>query len=131
MNNEHPHLRKTEKVTQLIVEGKPFLVLGGELGNSSASDSDELGPMFDKLRHMHLNTVLVPVYWDRMEAQEGIFDFPLVQSAIEAARAHHLRLVLLWFGTWKNSMSCYIPGWVKRDTTRFERVRLSNGEAME
>jgi beta-galactosidase GanA len=128
-----PHLRRGGRAAaQLIVDGKPFLVLGGELGNSSASDPDEFPEMFARLRRMHLNTVLTPVYWDRVEPREGDFDFSLVRAAIEAARAADgLRLVLLWFGTWKNSMSCYAPGWVKRDAGRFPRVRLRSGEATE
>jgi len=126
-----PQLRKVGRVTQLMVEGRPFLVLGGELGNSSASDPAEFGAMYAKLRRMHLNTILLPVYWDRIEPEEGSYDFSLVQAAIEAAREQDLRIVLLWFGTWKNSMSCYAPGWVKRDTARFERVRVRSGEAQE
>jgi beta-galactosidase GanA len=130
-NNTLPRLEKHGRVTQLIVGGERFLILGGELGNSSASDATELPTMFAKLRGMHLNTVLLPVYWDRIERVEGQFDFSLLQGAIEAARAQELRLVLLWFGTWKNSMSCYAPGWVKRDTERFPRVRQRSGEAEE
>ncbi len=126
-----PHLRKNGRVTQLMVDDKPFLILGGELGNSSASDPEEFDSLYRHLKQMHLNTVLVPVYWDCIEQIEGQYDFSLVKSSLESAREHGLRLVLLWFGTWKNSMSCYAPGWVKRDTARFERVRLRSGEAVE
>ena len=80
---------------------------------------------------MNLNTVMLPVYWDLIEPEEGKFDFSLVAGAIDRARHHGLHLVYLWFGTWKNSMSCYAPGWVKRDTARFERVKQSSGETME
>jgi hypothetical protein len=38
-----PHLRKHGTATQLVVDGEPFLVLGGELGNSSASDLAKTG----------------------------------------------------------------------------------------
>jgi len=131
MSNVSPSLQKDGRVTQLIVDGKPFLVLGGELGNSSASDPTEFGAMWQKLRQMHLNTILLPVYWDRIEPEEGRYDFSLLRAAIETAREQDLRLALLWFGTWKNSMSCYAPGWVKRDTKRFPRVRLRSGEAVE
>ena len=130
-DNAHSQLRKDGRVTQLIVGEKPFLVLGGELGNSAASDLTEFGAICEKLRRMHLNTILLPVYWDRIEEREGQYDFSLVQGAIETAREHDLRLILLWFGTWKNSMSCYAPGWIKRDTERFARVRLRSGEAVE
>jgi beta-galactosidase GanA len=126
-----PELRQSGRVTQLFVDGKPFLVLGGELGNSTASDLANLEAALDKCQRMHLNTVLLPVCWDLIEPEEGKFDFALMKGAIDQARARHLRLVLLWFGTWKNSMSCYAPSWVKRDTTRFERVKRSSGEVLE
>jgi beta-galactosidase GanA len=131
MDKPIPALRKVGNVTQLHVDGQPFLILGGELGNSTASDLDVLENALAKCERMHLNTVMVPVYWDRIEPEEGKFDFTLVRGAIDLARQHHLRLVYLWFGTWKNSMSCYAPSWVKRDSARFERARRSNGEAME
>lgn len=127
-----PELRRGESgVTQLYVKGKPMLVLGGELGNSTASDLKVMEGVWGKLKGMNLNTVLVPVYWDRVEPVEGKFDWSLVRGAIEGARRHEMKVVLLWFGSWKNSMSCYAPGWVKRDEGRFPRVRKRNGEAEE
>ncbi len=126
-----PSLRPQGTATQLLVEGQPFLMLGGELGNSSASSLEYMVPVWETLEAMGLNTVLAPVYWDLLEPSEGAFDFELVDGLIAQARDHDLKLVLLWFGSWKNSMSCYTPGWVKRDTERFERARLKNGEAVE
>ena len=126
-----PELRKVGQVTQLYVQGKPFLALGGELGNSTPSDLTVLEDALAKCQWMNLNTIMLPVYWDRIEPEEGIFDFTLVQGAIDLARTHHLHLVYLWFGTWKNSMSCYAPGWVKRDTARFERVKTRSGDVQE
>ena len=126
-----PELQKIADTTQLHVDGKPFLILGGELGNSTASDLPALDAAFAKCQRMHLNTVMLPVYWDRLEPEEGRFDFTLLQGALDRARAHHLHLVYLWFGTWKNSMSCYAPSWVKRDTARFERVRQRSGDVEE
>jgi beta-galactosidase GanA len=124
-------LRKAGSVTQLFVDDKPFLALGGELGNSTASNLTVLDQALRKCQRMNLNTVMLPVYWDLVEPEEGKFDFTLVQGAIDSARAHDLRLVFLWFGTWKNSMSCYAPSWVKRDTSRFERVKQSSGQIEE
>ncbi|TGX53969.1 hypothetical protein E5A73_07500 [Sphingomonas gei] len=122
-----PHL----KGDQLIVDGKPFLVLGGELGNSSASDRAWLEPHWPRLRAMHLNTVLAPVSWELIEPEEGGFDFATVDWLIADARANDLRLVLLWFGSWKNSMSTYVPAWVKRDARRFPRTIGPDGKAQE
>lgn len=128
---ERPHLQKQGTATQLIVDGEPFLMLGGELGNSSASSLDYMEPIWPKFNRLNLNTVLAPVYWELIEPEEGRFDFTLVDGLIEQARAHGLRLVLLWFGSWKNSMSSYVPLWVKRDQERFPRAERSDGTGME
>ena len=126
-----PHLVKTNGVTQLYVGGKPFLILGGELGNSSASDMNYLRPYWPKLKSMHLNTVLAPVYWELLEPAEGQFDFTLVDSLIAGARQRDLKLVLLWFGSWKNSMSCYAPEWIKLNQQKYERAKDSRGKGLE
>ncbi len=117
--------------TQLAVDGKPLLLLGGELGNSSPSSLAYMAPHWARLRAMHLNAVTTPVSWELIEPQEGRFDWSNVDGLIAAARANHLRLELLWFGAWKNSMSTYVPGWVKRDQARFPRAQLPNGQGVE
>jgi hypothetical protein len=128
---ESPHLVGSGSSTKLIVNNKPFIILGGELGNSSASSTEYLAPMWSKFTKMNLNTVIAPVYWELMEPSEGKFDFTLVDELIDSARKHHLKLVLLWFGTWKNSMSCYVPAWMKTNEERFPRTQNSNGKTEE
>ncbi len=128
---EIPHLRKQGTAIQLIVDGEPFLMLGGELGNSSSSNLEYMKPIWPKLVNMHLNTVLVPIYWELVEPEEGKFDFALVDSLIKDARSYNLRLVLLWFASWKNSMSCYTPIWVKTNQQRFSRAQKKDGNGME
>ena len=125
-----PHLRKQGTATQLIVKGEPFLMRGGELSNSHG-EPDYLRASWAKLKALNLNTVVAPVYWDVIEPVEGRFDFATVDGLIADARANDMRLVLLWFGSWKNSMSCYAPGWVKTDPVRFPRSRDSAGRALE
>lgn len=125
-----PHLQHSGTATQLIVDGQPFLIRGGELGNSSA-EPDYLRPSWPQLKALNLNTIVSPVYWDVIEPTESRFDFSSVDGLIADARANDMRLVLLWFGSWKNSMSCYVPSWVKQDTARFPRARTSTGEAEE
>jgi hypothetical protein len=126
-----PHLKKTASGAQLIVNNKPFLITGGELGNSSASSTAYMKQVWPKLKQMNLNTVLAPIYWELMEPQEGTYDFQLVDDLIKDARQHNLKLVLLWFGTWKNSMSCYAPAWVKTNQQRFPRTQNKAGVPAE
>ena len=127
---ELPHLRKQGTATQLIVDGQPFLVRGGELSNSHG-EPDYLRSSWAKLKGLNLNSVVAPVYWDVIEPVEGKYDWASVDGLIADARANDLRLVLLWFGSWKNSMSCYAPAWVKSDSTRFPRSRDSAGRPLE
>lgn len=126
-----PRLEKHGTTRQLVVDGKPFLILGGELGNSSAASAEYMRPHWPRLRAMNLNTVLAPVYWELIEPVEGQFAWSSVDALLRDARAHDLRLVILWFGAWKNSMSTYVPSWVKRDQRRFPRVALADGGSVE
>lgn len=107
------------------------LILGGELGNSSASSAEDIRTIFPVLKEYGLNTVLMPVYWELLEPAEGEPDFTLLDTALKTARENNLRLVLLWFGAWKNSMSCYAPGWVKTDQKRFPRAVTKQGKPLE
>jgi Domain of unknown function (DUF5597)/Glycosyl hydrolases family 35 len=126
-----PHLEKHGSATQLIVDGKPFLVLGGELHNSSSSSVEYMKPVWPRLAAMHLNTVLLPVAWETIEPEEGRFDFTSVDGLLKGARDNNLKLVVLWFGAWKNTYSSYVPAWVKTDTERFPRVQTSDGRGTE
>ena len=128
---EPPHLRQQGSAKQLIVEGHPFLIIGGELSNSAASSEAYMAPHWARLRAMHLNTVLAPVSWELIEPEEGKFDWSSLDSMLRAARANDLKLVLLWFGAWKNSMSTYAPSWVKRDQARFPRAQLPDGRGVD
>lgn len=126
-----PQLKKQDTATQLIVDGKPFLILGGELGNSSFTSLEYMEPIWPKLEVMNLNTLLAPVYWELIEPAEGKFDFELYDRLIEKARNHNLKLILLWFGSWKNSMSSHAPSWVKKNQERFPRIKDDKGKSHE
>ncbi|WP_347301993.1 DUF5597 domain-containing protein [Croceibacterium sp. TMG7-5b_MA50] len=126
-----PRLERRGEATQLIVDGAPYLILGGETANSSTSDLTYMETVWPRLKAMNLNTVLVPVAWETIEPQEGRFDWRNLDGMLAAARQHDLKLVLLWFGSWKNTFSSYAPGWVKRDQSRFPRVELSDGRGTE
>lgn len=131
LSAQRSRLVRQGKATQLVVDGAPFLILGGELGNSSASCSEDIGRIFPKLARMGLNTVLVPVYWDLTEPVEGQFDFSLTDEVLRQARGNNLKVVFLWFGAWKNSMSCYAPTWFKQDCRKYPRSQSRNGKPLE
>lgn len=122
-----PRIEGAGKRARLIVDGKPFLMLAGELRNSTSSDLASCRRVWPLMQALNLNTVLATVSWELMEPQEGRFDFTLVDGLIDAARAHHLKLVLIWFGSWKNGASRYAPAWVKCDTVRFPRCQDRSG----
>jgi hypothetical protein len=128
---EVPHLKKQGEATQLIVDGKPYLALAGELHNSSSSSREYMKDIWPKLEASGMNTILAVVEWSLVEPTEGNFDFTIVDNLIEDARAHNLKLVLLWFGAWKNGQSHYPPEWVKKDYTRFPRAKAESGKSLE
>ncbi|MDR6513177.1 hypothetical protein J2792_004069 [Novosphingobium capsulatum] len=107
---------------QLHVDGKPYLALGGELHNSSASDPEYMQGVWDQLKAMHVRTVVSTVSWEDFEPHEGHFDYTLIDTQIAQARQHDLRLVLIWFGAFKNATSTYAPTWVRANPGRFPRA---------
>ena len=128
---EIPYLKRTGKATQLIVDDKPFLMIAGEVHNSSASTIEYMSPLFPKLKAMNLNSVFVTMAWEQFEPEEGKFDYTLVDAIIEQAKANNLKVCLLWFASWKNGESSYAPLWVKKDTKRFFRVKTKDGDEIE
>ncbi|MCD8293400.1 MAG: DUF5597 domain-containing protein [Prevotellaceae bacterium] len=128
---QQSRLERQGTATRFVVDGKPFLVLGGELGNSSAACEEDIAQIFPKLERMGLNTVLVPAYWDLLEPEEGQFDFTLTDAVLEQARSHNLKVIFLWFGAWKNSMSCYAPLWFKADYKKYPRAYTKEGKPLE
>ena len=110
---------------------KDFVILGGELSNSAATSVSDIDEVLPRMKALGLNTVLVPVYWEFLEPSEGLMDFTLVDRTIDVARQQGLKIVPLWFGAWKNSMSCYTPVWFKRDVKRFPRAVTKEGKPLE
>ena len=110
----------------MVVDGAPYLMLGVQANNSSAWPAylDKVWPAAETL---HANTVELPIYWEQIEAEKGKFDFSLVDVILGQAREHHVRLVLLWFGTWKNGSSHYTPEWVKLNQEKYPFLRNDKG----
>ncbi|MDR6146025.1 beta-galactosidase GanA [Sphingomonas sp. SORGH_AS870] len=126
-STEIPRIATRDGRHALIVDGRPFLMLGGQVNNSSnyAAALPQVWPVLDRI---HANTVEIPVAWQQVEPEEGRFDFSFVQTLLDQARAHDKRVVLLWFGTWKNTSPGYTPDWVKLDNRRFPRMKTRDGK---
>lgn len=124
-------MKKQGTAEQIFVNDKPMLVLGGELSNSAATSVDDIKAVLPRMKALGLNTVLVPAQWDLIEPEEGHFDFSTIDATIETAREEGLKIIFLWFGAWKNSMSCYAPMWFKKDVRRFPRAVTASGKPLE
>lgn len=106
-------------------------ILGGELSNSAVTSVADIDEVIPRMKTLGLNTVLVPAYWEFIEPTEGTFDFTLIDRVVQRARENELKIIFLWFGAWKNSMSCYAPLWFKQDTKRFPRSFTADGKPLE
>lgn len=108
-----------------------LFMLGGELSNSAVTCIEDIDEVMPRMKALGLNTVLVPAYWEFVEPVEGEFDFTLIDRTVQRCRENSLNVVFLWFGAWKNSMSCYAPLWFKQDTRRFPRAITGSGKPLE
>lgn len=125
-------LEKNEHgAVQLIVNDKPFLMIAGELHNSSNSTTTYMNSLWSALNNLNLNTVLAAIAWEQLEPAEGQFDYTLVDNLVEKARENNLKVAILWFGSWKNGESSYAPAWVKQDTGKYRRVVDASGREIE
>jgi len=127
---EMPRLVKKDGRYAFFVDGQPYLILGAQINNSSSWPA-VLPEVWPAIEAMHANTVEAPVYWEQIEPQRDRFDFANVDELVKQARMHHVYLVLLWFGTWKNGRMHYAPEWVKIDPVQYPRVINDRGERLD
>jgi alpha-L-fucosidase len=127
MAYSQPVLVKKDGHTQLLVDGKPFVAIAGELHNSTSSGLAYFTQALKDASSLNINTVIASISWEQLEPREGQFDYFLVDSIIQKARSQNLKLVLIWFASWKNGESAYVPGWVKADPKRFVWVKTRSG----
>ena len=129
---EHPIPRLVENEGRyaLFVDGAPFLMLGAQSNNSSDWPAT-LPKVWPAIEYLHANTLETPIYWEQFEPKPGQFDYSQVDMILAQAREHHVHLVLLWFGTWKNGSQHYMPEWMKLEPERYSHVVSKSGELVD
>ena len=125
-----PRLVKQDGRYALLVDGAPFLMLGAQSNNSSDWPAT-LPKVWPAIEYLHANTLETPIYWEQFEPKQGQFDYSAVDTVLTQAREHHVHLVLLWFGTWKNGSQHYMPEWMKLDPQRYSHVTNKGGELVD
>lgn len=126
-----PYIEGTGRLTTLYVDGKPFHARSGEIHNSSSSCLDYMDEsVWPALRPLNMNCVVAPIYWECVEPEENVFNFDLIDGLLAQARREKVRLILLWFGLWKNAASTYVPRWVKQDQKRFWYEKAPNNQPL-
>lgn len=118
-----PRIEGKGNEARLVVNDRPFVAYAGEVHNSSSSSLEYMEEkVWPALRPLHMNAVVMPVFWEVIEPEEGVFDFEIVDGLIAQARNEGMKIIFLWFGLWKNGASTYVPAWVKLDQRRFFHV---------
>ena len=127
-----PEIKRENGIPTLFAREQPFLAFAGEVHNSSASSLAFMEErVWPAIEGMNLNTLIVPLYWELVEPEEGKFDFRLLEGLTAQAQSRDMHLILLWFGLWKNSESMYVPNWMKLDSNKYFRVKKANGEKID
>ena len=126
-----PYLLKKDNKTQFMVHGKPFLMLSGELHNSSSSSIEYMNHVWKRIEPLNMNTLIVSASWDIVEAKEGVYNFNEIDELIEEARNRNMKLVLIWFASWKNGRSTYTPEWVKINPKKYPKVVTYDGKTLD
>lgn len=129
-NSNLPHLIEKDGRHALIVDGEPFLMLGAQSNNSSTWLAS-LPKVWSAMEKLHANTLEIPIYWEQFEPQEGQYDYSVMDAVIEQARTNNVRLVLLWFATWKNGSNHYMPSWMKLQPKKYPNMIGRNGEPID
>ena len=126
-----PTIKPKADTFVLHVDNEPFVIIGGQTMNSSPFDLEYMKTVWPRMKDFNANTLIVPISWQAVEEVEDVYDFSLVDGLVKQARAHDMKMVMLWFGTWKNARSFYPPDWVISDMDRFKRMESARGQKIE
>ncbi|MBQ7072267.1 MAG: DUF5597 domain-containing protein [Bacteroidales bacterium] len=124
-----PALVQKDGTTHFEVDGKPFLMLTGELHNSTSTSESYMKDIgvWEQMKHGNFNTVIASCSWDVIEDEPGHYDFTSVDHVIQNARKNGMKVVMIWFASWKNGNSTYAPSYIKRDPVKYPLVQTQDG----
>ena len=125
---ERPCIAEKGNQKVLLVDGKPFIMLAGEIHNSDSSSPAYMEQIWKIADDLGMNSLLLPVTWEMVEPVEGEFHFEVLDQLIDQAREYGMKIGILWFGSFKNAECMYAPEWVKRDLERFHRGQIVKGK---
>lgn len=125
---ERPCIAEKGNQKVLLVDGKPFIMLAGEVHNSDSSSPAYMEQIWKIAEELGMNSLLLPVTWEMVEPVEGEFHFEVLDQLIDQAREYGMKIGILWFGSFKNAECMYAPEWVKRDLERFHRGQIVKGK---
>ena len=127
-----PRLVQKDGRFALFVDDAPFLILGVENQDLGLESTWPAHPKeWAAMEYLHANTIEIPIYWDQIEEKPGQFNFSSIDRLLAEARQHNVRLILLWFATWKNGSDHYLPQWVKLDPTKHPNIVGRNGQPVD
>ena len=127
-----PRLVQKDGRFALLVDDAPFLILAVEdqdIGLESTWPGR--AKEWSAMDFLNANTVEVPIYWDEFEPQPGQFNYTSIDRLLAEARQHNVRLIPLWFATWKNGSQHYMPEWMLQAPDRYFHAVNRNGEAVD
>ena len=124
-----PHIEEKNGHPVLMVEDRPLILIAGEVHNSDSSSPAYMERIWNIAGELGMNALLLPATWELIEPEEGRFDFSIPKALIDQARERGMRIVFLWFGSWKNAECMYAPAWVKQDLKRFPRAQIEKGKS--
>jgi hypothetical protein len=124
MSTPMPSIQRVNGQSRLIVDGAPFLILGVQWESDSCFSAEEMSPLFPHAAKLGANTATLPTYWREIEPETGRYVFTMLDERIRVARENGMRVIPLWFGTYKNGCLYYTPDWIQADP---ETYRLAVG----
>ena len=125
-----PQLKELNGRKALYVDGKPFIMLGLQWDCDGCYTKEDMDPLFEHGRKMNLNMASLLLYWREVEPEKGRYRFEMLDHRIEMARKYGMKIVLVWFASYKNACLTYAPDYIKEDHDLYKKVVAKDGELL-